>query len=204
MRRRSRVPRLLCCVMLALLVGACATASQSQTPAPLVTLEPEPTDITGTAVPSTTADPCASGLARVGTFVVRVGGTMAQLRALLLSKRFDAVATLGAMRHLSSLLDADAGILAVVGACPAMAALGTKLEPFLTNVGVNVNAALKAGFEAAGQRNAARQAFKLLRSLVTISAENAKIAAGLGLDTEVLVLPPGTTNPLGPLPPLPS
>ena len=206
MRAVRGVGALLVLLVVAPIVAGCTTPAASHTPVPMITLEPEPerTEPPTNVAPSPSPGECADAVERVGTFVVRIGTPFAELRTLILSDSFDAVATLAAMRHLSALMDVDADLVGIANACPSMSTLAPKIEAFRAAAGTAIAAAIAAGFEPAGQRAAAVQMFRTLRALVRISAANAVIADALHLHTDLLELPPGTTDPLGPLPSLPA
>ncbi len=147
-------------------------------------------------------DPCQIAVSRVGTAAQRVGDAIASLRPLVLAKHFDAVATLSAVRRVSTLMAFDANLSEIAGGCAPTRPLAAGIETLYEGVGGPVAASLKAGFHPRGQRRAAVALFKLLPAVIAISESNVAIASGLQLSTVTLVIPDGADAPLGKLPKL--
>jgi hypothetical protein len=154
------------------------------------------TTLAATPVP----DPCAEAIRRGATFTQRFAERLADLRPLLLVAPFDAPKSLSLTRQISSLLQYDAELPRMLGACDttvaeAAAALNAKAE-------TRVAASLDAGFGERSQRKASRALFKLLPSVLSIADSIQGFAAEFHLDVPRPSIPDDTTAPLGPLPPL--
>ena len=152
------------------------------------------------AYPSPTPDPCRLAVERAGTFARRLAERLADLRPLLLAKRFDAARTVAVVRQVSSFMQFDADLPAVLASCEATEAIAAEVADLEKKAAQPVAASLQALFARKGQRHAARALFKLLPAVLSISDEVQVIAGGLAIDVTPPTIPDGATDPLGQLP----
>jgi hypothetical protein len=182
-------------VLLAVLLAGCGTSAAASV-GPAVAAQP-PTE---NAYPSPTREPCGLAVERAGTFARRLAERLAALRPLLLAPRFDAARTLGVVRQVSSFMQFDADLPAVLASCETTEAIAAHVADLEKRAAKPIAASLHALFAPKGQRQAARALFKLLPAVLSISDEVQAVAGGLAINITPPTIPDGATDPLGQLP----
>ena len=184
-------------VALVLLVGACAPATPSPSAGPS----------SASTAPATTAaatsSPCGAAIAHVSAFANRLGGQIAELRPLVTDPAFDSSATAAGIRGISGTLTAYTGLEDRLAACPPTAALAREVAAVRADARTSIDASTRVSIrDQITQRAVAAALFGLLPAVEDIAAGTRQAAIAAGVDTDVAVLPDGSAQPLGSLPPL--
>jgi predicted secreted Zn-dependent protease len=195
MRRSTAATAVL---IVALGLGACSPAE----PAPSATAAPS---ASSAAAASAATGPCVTAVAHLTAFASRLGTQLAALRPLVTNPTFDSGATAAGIRGVSSTLVAFDGLEARVAPCAATAPIAAQVTAIREQARSSIDASTSASImDRVTQRAAAAELFGLLEPVLDLAAATDRAAVAAGIDTQVAVIPDGSSEPLGSLPPLPT